>query len=265
VKKLLAIMSLLSFVAVLAAGSAVAEDYSTVCIPQKGDGADKKNATYKRVADGLNPGSPCKSKQLEATLVKKPVTDDLQGQIDDNFDDIVDNALDIADNASDIADNESNIADNADMIDSIKAGLISSMIGGGHNSTIDGTSTFWMPLYNWWRGTSEPQVRSKVSVTGWLTKLSVIVNSPTGAGAAQFFQYVIDGTPVDLSPAVTNNFCVIGGDSDVMCESSGCVEIDMGQTLSVQVNAVDSGGTPQIDFAKWTGRFVETDADCPVL
>jgi hypothetical protein len=261
VKKIIAVFAVIGFAATLGIGSAFAEDFVTACVKEKKSGEAKKNTKFKRVALGTSPGSSCGKKEAEVTMVTDQLAASLQAQITAN-------ANNIANNTAAIGQNSSDIADNADMIANLKAGLISSMIGGGHNSSVDGADTFYMPLYNWFRGSSDEEVASKVAVTGWLTKLVVIQNEATGALAAQTYRYMVNGVAVDLSPLVADNFCATSGDSgdeSTMCQSEGCYKINMGDTLSVRVIAANGGGVPNVSPTRWTGRFVETDADCPLL
>jgi hypothetical protein len=257
VKKFITVFAVIGFVATLGIGSAFAEDFVTACVKEKGDGSPKKNKSFKRVALGTEPGSPCKNKEEEVTMVTDQLAASLEAQI-------LANDSDIADLQSAVGANTAAIETNSAMIDNLKAGLISSMIGGGHNSSADGADTFYMPLYNWYRGSNEEEMASKVAVTGWLTDLAVIVNEPTGADATQLFKFVINGIPTDLDDNV-ETFCLIGGPSDTMCQSTGCKRIEQGDTLSVQVLAANVGGTPNISGTRWTGRFVETDAECGLL
>jgi len=254
-KKLITMMSLLGFITMLGLGSALAQsdEYATGCLKDK-----DKGATWKKVKTGLNAG---KCSNPEVTLVQKAVTDDLEDEIE-GVDFFLQGQIDI--NANNIDDNADGISDNADDIEEIKSELISSMMGGAHRSNDNGPDTFYMPIYDALRASTEVEAHSKVAVTGQLTKLVVLSREPTGADATQIFQYVINGNAVDLDNIV-DNFCTIGGDSTIMCESSGCVKLNMGDTLSVRVVAATAGGEVNISPTRWTGRFVETESECGVF
>jgi len=266
-KKLITMMSLLSFVAMLGLGSALAqsdnEAYATGCLKDK-----DKGASWKKVKTGLDAG---KCSSSEVTLVQKAETDSLQDQIliaDGLIDGLIletDSLQDqilIADGLILIADGF--IGDNAADISEIKAGLISSMMGGAHRDSDHGPDTFFMPVYDSLRAETVAEAHSKVAVTGWLTKLVVLTEEPTGVNTTQIFQYIINNNAVDLDNIIDNS-CTIGGASNTMCESSGCVKLNMGDTLSVRVIAATAGGEVNISPTRWTGRFVETESECPVF
>jgi len=257
-RKLVAILSFLSFAAVLGMSSALAtvdpdDAYMTGCLKDKSRGAKIKNALRGKAA-----GKDCD----DVTLVQDNLTDDLQNQINNNN----------ANLQSQITANANKSQENMDRIDALEIGGISSMFGGGHNHNTDyaANKTLYFPMTSAKDATdSEAFAQAKLAATGWITKIAVVAN--IGPGTDNDLAFIPrlqkpDEAAKDafLNPLVGQQ-CVIS-DDQTMCTSVGCVAVDMGDLLAVKLLVVKFGaGDAKVRPARITARFVETEADCPPL
>lgn len=225
-------------------------------------GCINKKGKLRRVEIGTEPQKgDCKSNH---TLIMIPLTNKTDQLMEKDIE-LMEKDLELMAKDDELmakdSEQDTAIDANAAAIDEITAGLISSMIGGGHSNSTDGDAIFYMPLYNWFRLDTNEEAASKVAVTGWLTDLVVVMNEPVGADARQTFSYVVNGDVVNVDPIGP---CEIMGDN-TMCQSTGCARIEKGDMLSVRVVAEDLGSSPNVSPTRWTGRFVETDELCPIL
>lgn len=256
-KHLFVVASILSIVFIFGL-QLVSADPFTLCVKNS-------NGKMNRGALGDAPAKgECKNpnKWSEVTLAtEKNVLDvDSELQMTQEQLDALDNQINAPDGIAD------KVQANESELDTLKAGGISSLIGGSQSEggpfSPAGTSILYAPMFTTGLSEMESEVTSKLAAAGHITRLAVVLNEPNPGQS--LYRLAINGTPEALQPGTgLAGICPIGNNG-TMCETEGCLKVKLGDTLSLHMQFTH-GEDATLPAGRWTARFVETDADCPLL